>query len=346
MTWKALQDNPSHPNVLPPQGLCTCFRSAGVFPDSHQARPSPPPALGSKAARVSGSPSPPPPCRLHLWSAMLPSAGTLVPQGLGAQTQQHLAPAGTLAPSRWSHVRRAQAPEGCAVCHTDPRSVQRDPGWAGRDLRETVLALGQGMVGFRSHRDWNLPKVTTSVQKTHANTTEDCLETGLLKASRKPFYLPTITFRLRKDKDPLAGHCQPSLGVSSRQTRGTCRGSWTRGPQPGLVPRLSREIWQQIPACVRRSLEFKGSARTLAPETGLLKESWPVVTCGPPGIPVTRPAPSPPTAPSPAPGRPPPSPAHVAPVGLHRAVVTVVLFFLTLELATKNVRSSRFLASL
>lgn len=48
--------------------------------------------------------------------------------------------------------------------------MQRDPGWAGRDLRETVSALGQGMVGFRSHRDWNPPQVTTSVQKTHMKT--------------------------------------------------------------------------------------------------------------------------------------------------------------------------------
>ena len=56
-----------------------------------------------------------------------------------------------------------------------------------------------------------------------------------------------------------------------------------------------------------------------------------------------HPAPSPPAAPKSRLWTPTPlSHAQVAPLGLHRAVVTVFLSFLTLELGARNARSSRF----
>ena len=66
--------------------------------------------------------------------------------------------------------------------------------------------------------------------------TEDCLETGLLKASRKLFCLPTITFRLWKDKDPLAGHCQPSLGVPAGRLEVPAEGLGHVAPNLGWSP--------------------------------------------------------------------------------------------------------------
>ena len=215
--WRAPPTRPLH--MLP-----LCWALPRRLPSS---------PLASSSSLLKGhlslrEPQPPPPSRLHLCSASHclvwhPEARTL--------------------PAAPNRVRRAQTPGDCAVCHTDPRSVQRDPGRAGTGLQEMVSALGQGMVGFRSHRDWNPPELTTSMQKTHENTTQNCLETGFPKATGSSS-TPQHNLQRLEGRGP-SGRALPPLPQGAQRAESRYLES---GPQPGLFPRLFREIRQPIPA--------------------------------------------------------------------------------------------------
>lgn len=137
-----------------------------------------------------------------------------------------------------------EGPDSRGLCclPRGPQVCERDSGQEGTDLRRTVSALGQGMVGFQSHRDWNPPKLTTSMQKTHANMTE-LSRNRVSKSKPEAFLPPHHNVQALEGQGP-SGRALPPLPQGAQRAQSRYLQS---GPQPGLVPRLSWEIRQLIP---------------------------------------------------------------------------------------------------
>ena len=129
-----------------------------------------------------------------------------------------------------------EGPDSRGLCclPRGPQVCERDSGQEGTDLRRTVSALGQGMVGFQSHRDWNPPKLTTSMQKTHANMTE-LSRNRVSKSKPEAFLPPHHNVQALEGQGP-SGRALPPLPQGAQRAQSRYLQS---GPQPGLVPRLS-----------------------------------------------------------------------------------------------------------